>query len=287
MRQSNVLLVFLSMLVCALAAQGGQGTCPDEGHGIVDALIERWTWESYWEGRTSGFQYTPQARATMGVFWNSDVVGMCSQDFGSCTAYERLGIGLGQWTGAADRALGANLHESTEIFLRRLSKPRIISQRQGVGFRRRSDNAGRFERDGTVVSVPTPPGELVIQRNPSGFHSCVLSNQQFPSLGLPKAIRDKIAPDNLPALERWLRGRLHPQTGSKSEYVIPYYAPKDPMIYLLIRVNGVTESVIFVVASPSGEEWRIGGHFDPRESPTEVRRLEPLILSATMTSVFR
>lgn len=138
-----------------------------------------------------------------------------------------------------------------------------------------------------MVSIPTTPNELVIQRNASGFQSCVLSNQKLPSLGLPKPIQDKITPDNLPAFERWLQGRLHPRAGSKSEYVIPYYAPKDPMVYLLIRVNGITESVIFVVASPSGEEWRIGGHFDPKESPAEVRRLEPLILSAKMTSILR
>ena len=287
MRHSSALLVFFGALMCAQAARAWQGSCPDKGEGVFGELIERWTWESFWEGRTSGFQYKPQAKATVDVFWNANLVGMCSQDLGSCTAYERLGIGLGQSAGAADRTPGADLRQSTEMFLRKLNEPRVISQHHEVDSRLPPDNAGRFEHDGTVVSIPTTPNELVIQRNASGFQSCVLSNQKLPSLGLPKPIQDKITPDNLPAFERWLQGRLHPRAGSKSEYVIPYYAPEDPLIYVLVRVNGATESVIFAVADPSGPGWRLGGHFDPKESPAQVQRLEPLILSARMASVLR
>jgi hypothetical protein len=88
--------------------------------------------------------------------------------------------------------------------------------------------------------------------------------------------------------EEWVDSRLHPgPPGTKTEYVIPYYAPNDPMVYLLIRVDGAVESIIFVVADPSGAGWRVGGHFDPKESPTRIHRLEPLILSAKMISLFR
>ena len=66
-----------------------------------------------------------------------------------------------------------------------------------------------------------------------------------------------------------------------------YYAPSDPMVYVLVRINGKTESVIFALLRPGGTDWQIGGHFDAKESPTQVQRLEPLILSAKMTSVFR
>ncbi|MEP6714548.1 MAG: hypothetical protein ABJC09_03175 [Terriglobia bacterium] len=92
---------------------------------------------------------------------------------------------------------------------------------------------------------------------------------------MPQPIRNKITPDNLGAFERWLEARLHPEpAGTKSEYVIPYYSRSDPMFYVPIRINGKTESVIFVLPKPDGTDWQIGGHFDAKESATQVQRLE-------------
>lgn len=284
MRQLTAFLVVFGAFTAAQAAWALQDPCQDEGKRAVDDLVERWTWESFWDGATSGFQYRPRANARVDVFWNTDLIGLCSPDLGSCTAYERNGARLGQFALSADRLRGSDLGQTTETFLRRLNEPRVINN---ADTRHQPDNAGRFERGGTVVSIPTPGSEVVVQRNATGFQTCILTNRSFPPLGRPKPIRDKITPDNLGAFEQWLEGRLHPPVGAKSEYVIPYYAPSDPMIYVLVRVNGATESVIFAVADPGGTGWRIGGHFDPKESPEQVQRLGPLILSARMTSVLR
>jgi hypothetical protein len=185
---------------------------------------------------------------------------------------------------AAGRLGTTNLRQATDGFLRKLNEPWVIHESNN----RKPDSEGRFDRGGTAVSIPTPGSEVVVQRNASSFQSCVLTDGSFPPLGLPQPIRDKITPDSLGAFERWLEGRLHPgPAGTKSEYVIPYYAPSDPMVYVLVRINGKTESVIFALLRPGGTDWQIGGHFDAKESPTQVQRLEPLILSAKMTSVFR
>jgi len=272
----------------ARVAWAFQGPCQDEGKRILDELIERWTWESFWDGGTSGFQYEPRTNANVDVFWNASFVGMCSLELGSCTSYERNDARLGQFAISTKLLRGSDLRQGTGMFLRGLNESRVIRQSNNPTSRRQPDNAGSFEHGGTVVSIPTPGREVVVQRNASGFQTCVVTNNNLPPLGRPNSIRNRITPDNLSAFEAWLKYRLHAgPVGTKSEYLIPYYAPTDPIVYLLIRVNGVTESVIFVLTKPSGTDWQIGGHFDPKESPTQIRRLAPLILSAKMTSVFR
>ncbi len=109
-------------------------------------------------------------------------------------------------------------------------------------------------------------------------------NYVFPKLGPPRAITQRIVPRNLGTLEVWLSG-LHTKPGTKSEYVIPYYAIEDPMIYVLVRVNEATESIISVLPDPD-LGWRLGGHFDVRESPGLTRRLQNLILSVRLATVF-
>ena len=278
MRRLTAVLIVFGGLTVAPGIWAFQDPCQDEGKRAIDGLVERWTWESFWDGGTSGFQYQPRAKATVEIFWNTDLIGMCPLGLGTCTAYERNGARLGQFA-MADPVRTTDLHQATEGFLRRLSEPRVIRQSNT----RKPDSEGRFERGGTAVSIPTPAPEVVVQRNASGLQTCALTDRSFPALGLPRPIRDKVTPDNLSAFEQWLKGRLHPgPAGTKSEYVIPYYSLDDPMVYVLVRVNGKTESVIFVVPMPDGTGWRIGGHFDPKESPTQVQRLEPLILSAKM-----
>jgi hypothetical protein len=284
MRQSTALLVIFSALTAAHAARAFQDSCKDEGKRVVDELLERWTWESFWDGSTSGFRYQPRVKATAEVFWNTDLAGMCSMELGSCTSYGRAGAGLGQFA-LSERVRRADLRQATEVFLRRLAEPRVVAQSGSARSQGQIDSAGHFERAGTVLSIPTPASEAVVQRNVSRLQTCILVNRRFPPLGLPKAIRDRIIPNNLKEFQQWLQSRLHPAVGAKSEYVIPYYGSNDSTIYVLVRVNGVTESVIFAVSDPSGTGWRLGGHFDPRESPTQVQRLAPLILSAKMTSV--
>jgi hypothetical protein len=185
---------------------------------------------------------------------------------------------------AADRLRTADLQQATEEFLRRLSEPRVIHESDT----RKPDTGGRFRGSTTTLSVPVPGSDVVVQRNASGIQTCTLTDERFPPLRLPGTIRDKITPDNVGAFERWLEGRLQPgSVGAKSEYVIPYYSADDPMVYVQVRINGETESVIFVLPMPDSAGWRIGGHFASKESPTEVQRLEALILSAKMISVFR
>jgi hypothetical protein len=283
MRHQTVGLIVFGTLTVAPGIWAFQAPCQDEGKHALDELIQRWTWESFWDGATSGFRYQSRSKATVEIFWNADLIGMCLPGLGACTAYGRDGARLGQFA-MADPVRTTDLHQATEGFIRRLSEPRVIRQNNT----RKPDSEGRFERGGTAVSIPTPGSEVVVQRNATGFQSCVLTDRSFPPLGLPQAIREKTTPDNLGAFERWLEGRLHPgPAGTKSEYVVPYYSLDDPMIYVLVRINGKTESVIFVLPTPDGTSWRLGGHFDPKESPTQVRRLEPLVLSAKMTSVLR
>jgi len=286
MRKSTAFVVFFGTLTVAQAASAFQDTCQDEGRRAVDELLERWTWESFWDGSTSGFRYQPRGKATVEVFWNADLIGMCSLELGACTAYGRNGSRLGQFA-LSEHLRGTELGQATEAFLRRLNEPRVVRQSSKIRSRGQPDSAGHFEGGGTVVSIPAPASEVVVQRNASGLQTCVVTNRSFPPLGPPKPIRDKITPENLTSFLQWLEGRLHPPAGAKSEYVIPYYASNDPMIYVLVRVNGTTESVIFAVADPIGAGWRLGGHFDPKESPAQVQRLEPLILSARMTLVSR
>jgi len=284
MRCLTVTLVLFSALTVTQGISAFQGPCQDEGKHAMDGLIQRWTWEWFWDGEISGFQYQPRAKATVEMFWNTDLVGMCSLGLASCTAYERNGARLGQFAMAADRLRATDLQQATDGFLQGLNEPRIIHKSNN----RKPESVGRFEHSGTVASIPAAGSEVVVQRNASGFQTCVLPDASFPLLSLPQPIRDKSTPDNLGAFERWLKGRLHPgPAGTKSEYVIPYFAPNDPMVYVLIRINGVTESVVFAVPWPGGTDWQIGGHFDAKESPDQVQRLERLILSAKMTSVFR
>jgi hypothetical protein len=280
-----VVLIVFGALTVTPGIRASQDPCQDEGTRTIDVLIERWTWESFWDGATSGFQYQPRANAKADVFWNNDLIGMCSPELGACTAYDRNGVRLGRFA-LSGRLRGAALPQATETFLRRLNVPRVISEGNNAGSSHQSLSAGQFGRGGTALSIPTPENQTVVQRNASGFQTCMVTNRSFPLLGPPKAIRDRFTPENLGAFEQWLESQMHPPVGAPSEYVIPYYSPNDPMVYVLVRVNGATESVIFVAPDPTGTGWRIGGHFDPKESPAQVQRLEPLILSAKMTSVF-
>lgn len=286
MRCLVVVLGVLGALWATPWAWTFQDPCQDEGKRAIDELVERWTWELFWDGGTSGFQYQPRANARADVFWNPDLIGMCSPELGTCTAYERNGARLGQFA-LSGPLRGPEIRQATETFLRRLNEPRVILEGNSARSGRQPESSGHFEGGGTVVEIPTPPDSVVVQRNATGFQTCPMASLSFPALGPPKAVRKKTTPENLGAFERWLEGRPRPPAGATAEYVIPYYAPSDPLVYVLVRVNRATESVIFVVPGPSGTGWRIGGHFDPKESPAQVRRLEPLILSAKMTSVVR
>ena len=174
-----------------------------------------------------------RANAKVEVFWNTDLIGMCSLELGSCTAYERNGGRLGQFA-LSERLRGAELRQASHTFLWRLNKPRVIPEASNAGSRRQADSAGHFESGGTVLSIPTPGREVVIQRNAGKFQTCA-TNRSFPALGLPRPIRDKIKPEDLSAFQQWLEGRLHAAAEAKSEYVIPYYASNDPMVYVLVR----------------------------------------------------
>jgi hypothetical protein len=288
LRQSIVVLVVFGALADAPGGRASQDAlCLEEGKRAFDDLVERWTWESFWDGSTSGFRYRPRANGEAEVFWNADMVGMCSQQLGSCTAYERSGGRLGQFA-LSSRVRGGEISPATDAFLHSLNEPRIVAEGGDTGSRGLAGSYGPLEGRGVVQSIPTPGRVVVVQQSTSGFQSCNLPNWSFPPLGPPVPIRDKITPASLSSFKGWLDGNLHPwPVGAKSEYVIPYYGPDDPMVYVLVRVGGVTESVIFIVAEPDGDGWRIGGHFDPKESPAQVHRLARLILSARMTSVVR
>ena len=283
MRHPTAFAAIYGAVIVAQAAWAFQVPCQDEGKRVLESLTERWEWEAFWDGKTSGFQYQPRGNATTEVFWNPGFSGMCSLEIGACTAYERNGVRLGRFT-LSEPLRGVRLRQATEVFLRKLNEQRVVSEDRNAGPRDKIEGAGHWESGATVLSIPAPRGEVVVRRDAGSFQTCTI-NTSFPRLDSPKSIRDKITPEDLSAFQQWLEGRLHPPAGATSEYVIPYYGSNDPMVYVLVRVNGTTESVIFAVADPRGTGWRLGGHFDPKESPTQVQRLEPLILSGRMTSV--
>jgi len=260
-----------------------QSPCHDEGKHAIDDLLARWSWELFWDGETSGFRYHPRAKAKVNVFWNAELTGMCSVDLGLCTAYERGKGGLRQFRMAENFLGRKDLYQVSDDFLRNLGESR--SSQDSNAYKPGSER--RFEGGGTSVLIPTPSGESA-QAKAVNVQSCLLSDRRFPPLGPPRPIRSKITPNNIEAFKRWLQGRLQPgPVGTKSEYVIPYYDPSDPMIYVLVITNGKTESVVFAVPRQGEADWRIGGHFDAKESTTEVERLEHLIRSSKLTSVYR
>jgi hypothetical protein len=181
-----------------------------------------------------------------------------------------------------------NLSEATASFLRKLSAPRVVKNTDRGRTAGVPAGANEFEYDGKKVFMPMPGDKLIIEGNRKPVQTCVVTGRQFSPLKLPKPLRDRTRPDNLDAFVRWLKVRLGPEPiGTRYEYVIPYFSPLDPGIFLLIRKNGVTESVIGVHFDQEYKNWRIGGHYEPNESPDRVKQLESLILSAKMMSVFR
>jgi hypothetical protein len=258
--------------------------CESEGKRVLADVADRWEWESFWDGGTSGFQYMPKTRSTAIAFWNSDLGGICSAELGACTAYERSGAQLGEFLRAKMFSAGVRSREAETTLLAELGEPRILAGPAPASDGRES-GVGRFAGGGAVFVIPAPSQEVAVRRNVAGVQSCVLQNNRFPPLRLPRSVRNKIKPDGVLELELWLKGRLHPPSGKTIEYIIPYYAPSDPVVYVLVRVGGITESVVLVVRSPAGGGWQIGGHLDPNESPDRMRRVEGLILSARMVSV--
>ncbi len=260
-----------------------QDQCGRSGDETFGELIERWSWETFWKGHTGGFHYQPKSKASAEVFWNAELVGMCSLELSACVAYERERSTIGQLALAVDKVSGTRLGQATEAFLLELGKPRVV----GVAGKSAKEPR-KYEGGGKVLAIPNPDREVIVPRNVRPLQRCIVSQRTFPPLDSPKAIRGEIKPVTLERFEVWLRARLHPgPPGSKNEYVIPYYSPSDPMVYVLVRVNGVTESVIFAISEPSGENWTIGGHFDVKESPAETSRLSSRILAARMTTVGR
>jgi hypothetical protein len=287
MRFVPAFLFLIEAIVFAPHAFAFQESCERQATRTFDELITVWTWESFWDGKTNGFRYQSSKNAVIDVFWNANTAGMCSLELGSCTAYELRGTTVGPFLLATSRLREKDIQQATSEFLRKLSEPQV-TQVQMSGDSRDHRDAGRFEKGGNTLSIPGPSSQVVFQRSASPFQTCVLTRQLLPALGLPRAIRDRIQPGNLGELEKWLKGRLHTGPGnSRSEYVIPYYAPEDPMIYVLVRVDEVTESVILILPDTDGAAWSIGGHFDAKESPAQLQRMERLILSAKMISVIR
>ena len=265
-----------------------QMPCEGEANRIFERLIERWAWELYWDGSVTGVSYQPRQRATIEVFWNAEVVGICSPEAAWCTSYERNGASIGQFITSLGQSARAGVRHMTDTFVRKLHGPRVIVEEANKGTARQGGGADRYEAGGAVLAIPSPPKEVVVERNTTGLQTCVLTGKSFPLLGPPQPTRDRVTPSNLTEFERWLRDTLQPgPPGTRSEYVIPYYAPGDPLVYILVNVSGATESIVIAAPLPGGAGWRIGGHFDSTESPRQLQRLRSLVLAARMTSILR
>jgi hypothetical protein len=109
----------------------------------------------------------------------------------------------------------------------------------------------------------------------------------LPPLDIPDAIQHKIVPADLSRLITELKelSRNIPITERASvEFVIPFYASSDPLVYVLVRSKGNPDSIIFLIRDGEGK-WKVGGHFDSQYSQSQIDQLRPIILSASMTSV--
>lgn len=265
-----------------------QAPCQEQASRILEQLIGRWEWESYWDGAVTAVRYQSHQNATVEVFWNAELVGVCSPQVSGCALYERKGASIRQFLDSLVQPPGVDVRQMTDAFLRKLREPRVIVEEANNGPARQAGGADRYEGGGKVMAVPSPPNEVIVERNTKGLQTCVVTREHFPRLRTPQPIRDKVRPSNLAEFERWLRERLQPgPSGTSSEYVIPYYAPTDPVIYILVNVNGASESIVIVAPASDDVGWRIGGHFDSKESPKQMERLRSLVLAARMTSILR
>ena len=182
---------------------------------------------------------------------------------------------------------GANLRQATAEFLGKLSAPRILESRTSTS----PATSGQWTREDqpaavVEVQIPPPSEKLVIQRRIQDLHTCTLAGSRFPPLDLPKVIQEKTIPPNLADFKAWIASRFPASPpGQKSEWIIPYYDPSDPIIFLLNRVNGVAKLVIGASPARNGEGWQMACHFDLTEGAAELRRLAPRIVTAQMATL--
>ncbi len=278
----------LGPLVLLLTPQIGLASdvgCNGEAASRLSQIRERWQWEMFWD---AGVKIPPDAagkRIHVEVFWNRDEVGFCSLDLGSCAKYAIIGDMLGQMTAsAAIPEQQRNLAAATEAFLNAPVLPPVVT-------RVPSGSSGN-DRTGTVfsngkqsISLPAPSRSGGGQG--ASFRACT-TEEAVPSPEPPETLRKRTTPDDLPQVKTLLTHmgqNIPPAMRASTEFIVPSYSEPDPMIYILVRTKGSSDSIIFLMRDGQSQLWKVGGHFEAPMGQFQLDRLVPKILARQMAVV--
>jgi len=264
-----------------LQVRGLSDVCAEDATSRLERLHERWRWEMFWKSGIQRSRYTLGRRVSIELFWNNDQLGFCSLGLDSCALYTSSKSALGEMVGWSSGLRHHNLDAETQTFLRNPIRSPVVTRIPGSGPPRDSRS---FETGEGRVSIPViQPGNG--RRDPGTFHKCK-TDLLLQALDVPDAVQGKIVPADLGQLITTLKelsGNIPITMRGSVEFVIPYYAPSDPLVDILVKSKGNPDSIIFLIHD--GERWSVGGHFDHQLSQSKIDELRPVILSAAMTTV--
>src|SRR5581483_7038207 len=123
------MLRWMIVIVLPSATVAFQTPCPEAASRLFGQLLDRWAWEFFWNDATGGFRYQPRSSADVNLFWNGELVGMCSIDIGSCSAYERRDATLGPFITSVNGIRG-DIVDATARFLREIGAPRVLVEKK-------------------------------------------------------------------------------------------------------------------------------------------------------------
>ena len=276
------LLVLLSAMVRPLAAE-----CPGEASPRIAQVRQRWQWEIFWGTGISRRQYAAGRSVSIQWFWRDNQVGFCSFDLGTCALYDSTESSLGQIVASSSPSRRRDLGAVARSFLQTPARPPVVTRIPNSAGQGVNGDARVFAGEGGRITLPEV-GEG--KGNGQSYREFKFCRDQIalPAIEPPEAISKRTVPDDLQkvtALLRKLLANLPDQARGKTNFFIPFYAPSDPMLFVLVRTSGEPDSIIFLVHGENGSDWKVGGHFDSQFSQSQLDKLVPLILSAKMTSV--
>jgi hypothetical protein len=214
----------------------------------VQKLFRTWSWQKFWEGGYHGWRYSPGTNATLSLFWNRSALGFCSSELRYCAAYELSAGNLGQVLAVQRLGASGTLQERMQDFIS-THKP----------------NSTNWDQSGLTTS------EITVE---------------LPELDLSKYWAAQRSPADLGDVVAMLKA-LHAnggRAGKREEFTLPIYDARDPELFVLVRAEGGDEAVLFFVHDRTGNEWRLGGHFDADEGREKLARYSTLIRRNRLTS---
>jgi hypothetical protein len=286
--RANFITSFAPLVLLVSLAQIGLASdfpCSGEAASHLSQIRERWQWEIFWEAGIKGRSDVAGKRIHTELFWNRDEVGFCSLDLGSCAKYAILGEMLGQMTASTETDGQRDLGGATEAFLNGPVLPPVITRAPPVGTANDRTGPAVFRNGKQSISLPGPSGRMEDQA--VSFHACT-TEVAPPSQEPPESIKRRIRPGDLAQVRSLLThiGQNIPAgKRASTEFLVPFYAETDPMIYVLVRAKGSSDSIIFLVRDGQNHLWKVGGHFEEPMGRFQLDKLAPKIRSSQMVAV--